>query len=206
MLQAADGGTTAGRAHRELQPFEPRQEVPTGRRQRLTGATQPAAQTEREALHGGIGVLGALETGAERLEMLERRAAGGAAHRLGPGRPAPPRRRGAARAERRRRPTPGCAGPTRPANVASQTSATAISWRIAQPAGDWVSQIHVCPDSDGPRCSPNPWWYSSNATRPGCSSGGVSTPSRIIGTSVSRHTVFVNQPPSLASVTLPPSR
>src|ERR1051325_5429938 len=76
MLQAADGGTTAGRAHRELQPFEPRQEVPTGRRQRLTGATQPAAQTEREALHGGIGVLGALETGAERLEMRARRSAG----------------------------------------------------------------------------------------------------------------------------------
>src|ERR1041384_588809 len=82
MLQAADGGTTAGRAHRELQPFEPRQEVPTGRRQRLTGATQPAAQTEREALHGGIGVLGALETGAERLEMLERRAAAALDHRV----------------------------------------------------------------------------------------------------------------------------
>src|ERR1051325_6967918 len=125
MLQAADGGTTAGRAHRELQPFEPRQEVPTGRRQRLTGATQPAAQTEREALHGGIGVLGALETGAERLEMLEPRAAGGAARSpRAPVRTAPPTSR-ARRAPRRsagESPNPPATGPAKSTFVPTATA------------------------------------------------------------------------------------
>ncbi len=40
----------------------------------MTGPTQPAAQSQRQTLHGRVRGGGALETGAKRLEMLERRA------------------------------------------------------------------------------------------------------------------------------------
>ena len=68
----AHGSPSFGAARRELQTLELRQHVFIIRPNATH--TQAAPQSERESLNGGIPIVRALETGAQRLKMLERRA------------------------------------------------------------------------------------------------------------------------------------
>src|SRR3989441_2913170 len=69
-----------GASRRELQTFEPRHHVFVVR---LDAASEAAPQSEREPPDRSVRIVRALETGAQRFEMLERRATAALDHGTG---------------------------------------------------------------------------------------------------------------------------